>query len=173
MKRRAGPGIILVLAALLASSGCLGAGTAGAAGDTTADQPFHAELCAQASSNTLCGAAPASFTVPANRRAVVEYASGRCPRDGLTLSTGETWVPMLQSTVGGVVARHLLHPTPGMAIGSPQLVSSLQLNGFDVAQQLRVYADPGSAITLLLDVGGLGDASISCNITISGRTVPQ
>jgi hypothetical protein len=134
------------------------------------NQPFQAALCTQVATTTQCGATPSSFTVPADRWAVIEYASGRCPRDGITLSTGETWFPMLQTTVGGVVASHLLHPTPGMAIGSPQLVSALQLGGFDVAQPARIYADPGSVITLLLDVGGLGSADISCNITISGHT---
>ena len=168
MKKRAPSSGALTFTVLLALGVLLGAGSASA--DGKGKRPFQAELCAQVASTTLCGATPSSFTVPAKRRAVIEYASGRCPRDGLTLSTGETWFPKLQTTVGGVVAGHLLHPIPGMAIGSPQLVSAFQLNGFDVAQLVRVYADPGSVVRLLLDVGGLGDASISCDITISGHT---
>ena len=168
MRRRAPSCGALTFTALLALGVVSSVGTASA--DGKGKRPFQAELCAQVASTTLCGTTPSSFTVPAKRRAVIEYASGRCPRDGLTLTAGETWFPKLQTTVGGVVAGHLLHPIPGMAIGSPQLVSALQLNGFDVAQPVRIYADPGSVIRLLLDVGGLGNADISCNITISGHT---
>ena len=168
MKRRAPSSGALTFAALVTLGVLLSAGTISA--DGRGKRPFQAELCTQVASTTLCGTTPSSFTVPARRRAVIEYASGRCPRDGLTLTAGETWFPKLQTTVAGVVASHLLHPIPGMAIGSPQLVSGLQLNGFDVAQPVRIYADPGSVIRLLLDVSGLGNADIACDITISGHT---
>lgn len=103
----------------------------------------------------MCGDKPSSVTVPAGRLLVIEYASGRCPRSRFGLSTGEDWAAALQTTAGGTTARHLLHPAVGVAIGSPQLVSALQLNGFDVTQQTRIYADPESPVELdFEDLGG-------------------
>ena len=141
-------------------------------GDNAARSPFQAELCKQVGSGNFCGVTASTFAVPANRRAVIEYASGRCPPSGLTLNTGEDWAAALQTTAGGIAARHLLHPVPGIAIGSPQLQSALQLNGFDVFQLVRIYADPGSVVSLdFEDLGGLGNANIFCKITISGYTI--
>ncbi len=141
--------------------------------DNAARQPFQAELCTQAPlGGTFCGAKPSSVSVPANRRLVIEYASGRCPRSGFSLSNGEDWAASLQTTAGGTQARHLLHPVPGIAIGNPQLQSAMQLNGFDVTQLMRIYADPGSPVALQFeDLGGLGSNAITCEITISGYTV--
>jgi hypothetical protein len=141
--------------------------------DNAARQPFQAELCTQVPlGGPFCGTKPSSVAVPADRRLVIEYASGRCPRSGFALSTGEDWAASLQTTAGGTQARHLLHPVIGIAIGSPQLQSALQLNGFDVTQMTRIYADPGSLIRLdFEDLGGLGNNVITCEITISGYTV--
>jgi hypothetical protein len=161
---------IAVIECLLGSSRVL------AQGQGTAPQvtiPFQAELCTQVPrGGTFCGSKPSSVAVPANRLLVIEYASGRCPRSGFTLSNGEDWAAALKTTAGGTTARHLLHPAIGVAIGNPQLVSAMQLNGFDVTQQTRIYADPGSLVELdFEDLGGLGNAAISCNITISGHMV--
>lgn len=141
----------------------------------TAIQPFQAELCTQAGGGgALCGSKPTSIAVPENRLLVIEYASGRCPRSGIALSTGQDWAAALQTTAGGTQARHLLHPAIGVAIGNPQTVAAMGLNGFDVTQQMRIYADPGSVVALSFeDLGGLGDANISCDITISGQLLAQ
>jgi len=143
--------------------------------DNAARQPFQAALCTQHATppESYCGGKPSSYAVPADRRLVIEYASGRCPRSGFTLSTGQDWAASLQTTAGGTEARHLLHPVPGISIGSPQLQSEMGLNGFDVTQLTRIYADPGSLVVLdFEDLGGLGSA-ISCDITISGYTVAR
>jgi hypothetical protein len=163
---------LAVIDALLGSSRALAQGPAA---PQVAIQPFQAELCTQVPrGGTFCGSKPSSVAVPANRLLVIEYASGRCPRSGFTLSNGEDWAAALKTTAGGTTARHLLHPAVGVAIGNPQLVSAMQLNGFDVTQQTRIYADPGSLVELdFEDLGGLGNATISCNITISGHMVPQ
>jgi hypothetical protein len=141
--------------------------------DNAARQPFQAALCTQAPSDgSLCGTKPSSVAVPVGRRLVIEYASGRCPKAGFSLSTGQDWAASLQTTAGGTQARHLLHPVPGISIGSPQLRSEMGLNGFDVTQLVRIYADPGSLVGLdFEDLGGLGNNNISCDITISGYTV--
>ncbi len=141
--------------------------------DNAARQPFQAELCAQVPlGGTFCGTKASSVVVPANRRLVIEYASGRCPRSGFSLSNGEDWAASLHTTAGGTQARHLLHPVPGMAIGSPPSQSAMQLNGFDVTQLMRIYADAGSVVGLQFeDLGGLGNNVITCEITISGYTV--
>jgi hypothetical protein len=141
--------------------------------DNAARQPFQAELCTEVPlGGPLCGTKPSSVAVPADRRLVIEYASGRCPRGGFSLSTGESWAASLQTTAGGTQARHLLHPAVGIAIGNPQLQSALQLNGFDVTQITRIYADPASLVGLDFDdLGGLGNSAIICEITISGYTV--
>jgi len=138
-------------------------------------QPFQAELCTQVpGGGTLCGTIRSSVAVPANRLLVIEYASGRCPRSGFGLSNGEDWAAALQTTAGGTTARHLLHPAVGVAIGNPQLVSAMELSGFDITQQTRIYADAGSLVELTFeDLGGLGNGHISCNITISGHLITR
>jgi hypothetical protein len=141
--------------------------------DNAARRPFQAELCTQVPlGGSFCGTKPSTFAVPADRRLVIEYASGRCPRSGFSLSNGEDWAASLQTIAGGTQARHLLHPVPGIAIGSPPLQSAMQLNGFDVAQLMRIYADPGSLVGLQFeDLGGLAGNVITCEMTISGYTV--
>ena len=147
--------------------------------DNAARQPFQAALCTQqvtyiGTPPDFCGTRPSSVAVPADRRLVIEYASGRCPRSGFALATGQDWAASLTTTAGGTAARHLLHPVPGIAVGSPPLQSEMQLNGFDVTQLMRIYADPGSLVGLdFEDLGGLGSNSISCDITISGYTVAK
>ena len=122
----------------------------------------------------MCGTIRSSVAVPANRLLVIEYTSGRCPRSGFGLSNGEDWAAALQTTAGGTTARHLLHPAVGVAIGNPQLVSAMQLNGFDVTQPTRIYADAGSLVELNFeDLGGVGNGHISCNITISGHLITR
>ena len=139
-----------------------------------ARQPFQAALCTQVpSGGPYCGAKSSSIAVPAGRRMVIEYASGRCPKAGYALSTGEGWAASVRTTAGGTEASHLLHPAPGISVGTPQLQSEMGLNGFDVTQLVRIYADPGSLVALQFDdLGGLGNNSISCEITISGYTDP-
>lgn len=139
-------------------------------------RPFQAELCVQAGGGTACpNNKPSSVAVPDNRLLVIEYASGRCPPAGFTLAPGEDWAAALQTTAGGTTTRHLLHPAVGVAIGNnTELVSAMGLNGFDVTQQTRIYADPGSQVVLSFeDLGGLGNGTIRCEITISGHTLAQ
>jgi hypothetical protein len=86
------------------------------------------------------------------------------------LSTGENISGAILSTVvDGVQANHLLRITPGVAVGATATVADLDLNGFVVAQITRIYADPGSQVTLDIAVGGLGNNPIFCTLAISGH----
>jgi hypothetical protein len=95
---------------------------------------------------------------------VIEYVSGLCPPAGTSLPTGlDVTGALLETVAGGTAATHVFPLVPGLSIGGP--------NGFAVGQQTRVYADPGSNVTLSAELGGLGNGSLRCAITISGYTV--
>jgi len=141
-----------------------------ASADSSQNQPFQTTLCRFFGTN-LCQSTPSSFSVPAEGRLVIEYVSGLCPPAGTSLSSpGENISgAILHTVVDGVQANHLLRITPGVAVGATGTVADLDLNGFVVAQITRIYADPGSQVTLDIAVGGLGDTSISCTLAISGH----
>jgi hypothetical protein len=139
--------------------------------DHAARQPFQVSLCRSYGSVNSCGPTPAGFMVSPNRRLVIEYVSGFCPPSGVALRRGETFTALLETTAGGTMASHAMHTIPAVAIGATMTVAGLELNGFGVAQLTRIYADPGSPVTVAIELGGLGDLSIVCRLTLSGHTV--
>jgi hypothetical protein len=139
--------------------------------DHAARQPFQVSLCRSYGSVNSCGSTPAGITVSPNRRLVIEYVSGFCPPSGSLLGQGQTFTAMLETTAGGTVASHVMHTVPGVSIGPEATVAALGLNGFNVAQLTRIYADPGSQVTADVEVSGLVNRSIVCRLTLSGHTV--
>lgn len=133
--------------------------------DNPARRPFQTTLCRGYGSAELCGTTPHSYSVPNNSRLVIEFVSGTCPPAGTSLPTGlNVTGALLQTVAGGTAATHLFAVSPGLSIGG--------LNGVAVSQQTRIYADPGTTVTLSADVGGLGvSGSMTCTLAISGHTV--
>ena len=136
--------------------------------DNAARRPFQTTLCVSFGSQVCTP--PKTYSVPNDRRLVIEYASGLCPPSGTSLPVGLNVTGALLTTVaGGTTATHLFKINQGLAIG---VGGTRDLNGFSVAELTRIYADKGTNVTLDLDVGGLGpNGSIKCSITISGYTV--
>jgi hypothetical protein len=143
--------------------------------DNTATQAFQAVLCQQFQfvPRDDCGSVPSSYLVAANRRLVIEYVSGRCPPSGTIIRSTENWSVQLETTVSGVTAKHTVFAKPAVSIGAaPQTVSTLDVNGFDVAQLTRIYADGGTQVKLAVHIVMVNDHNFSCHITITGYSIP-
>jgi len=128
-------------------------------------QPFQVALCRDIGTPARCPAGSSqSFAVPSDRRAVIEYVSGECPQAGSAINPLENITgALLTTTVNGVIATHLFPTLKG-------LTGNGDLNGVYVAQQTRVYADPGTTVTLGASVGGLLSGHLTCSVTVSGYT---
>ena len=114
--------------------------------------PFQATLCTF-DAPVGCGAAPASLVVPANRRLVIEYVSGTCSTENLTAML---FFARLSTLVGTELATHTFVPQP---------VGSTSSKIYAVAQQTRIYADPGTNVTASV---GSNFGSAGCFVTLSG-----
>jgi hypothetical protein len=117
---------------------------------------FQTSLCAHVGSG--CAPEPTSFAVPAGQRLVLEYVSGTC---GIG-STIQFFIPTLLMTVGGVTTFQPLHAVPVLG---PQPGSR-----FDISQQMRAYADPGTSVAFQYEVIG-GDDIVACDVNLSGYLV--
>ena len=123
-----------------------------------ADEPFQTELCFPPGSD-FCQShdVTSGFTVPTTtdsgqtvRRMVVEYVSGTC-FGGL-----QYFEAQVHSVVnGGAGVRHHVVPVPG------------EPGWLNIAQQLRIYADPGSTVRISGTTNGLG----ACELAVSGHLV--
>jgi hypothetical protein len=118
-----------------------------------AGTPFQINLC------TLdfpagCAAFPQVMTVPADKRLVIEYVSASC---GTANLSGTLPFLSLLTSVGGTSAGHVFVP---QAVGS---TTNSKL--YAVAQQTRLYADPGSSVSAL--ASGVGSTA-GCFVSFSG-----
>ena len=103
---------------------------------------------------------PKSFNVPSDRRLVIEYVSGRCSRSGDVTGTKTS----IFTSASGVGASHVVH------LMSDELDSRF----FDVTQQLRIYADPGSSVYMNFSMSfGPKPAFADCTLALSGYTVTK
>jgi hypothetical protein len=131
--------------------------------DNPARSPFQATLCTSGSflSSTPPGCSNLDFKtqVPSNRRMVIEYVSGECSVGGAVgfIRLG------ISTTVAGVGADHRLHLQQ----------DPLDSRFFDITQQKRLYADPGTFVGLGGSAGSAGanPGSYRCTVTLSGYTV--
>jgi hypothetical protein len=95
--------------------------------------------------------------VPPTRRLVIEYISGECFQSHLTSARIS-----LGTTAGGSSSTHFLH----------LLSNALDSTILEVAQQTRIYADPGSSVGMGAGFSaGSTPASVECTLTLSGYTV--
>ncbi len=114
-------------------------------------QPFHQNATVTLDPSQLGGAV--TFTVPAGKRLVIEFASME-----VVLAQGRVALAGLTTVVNGVNGSHWLNFTSaGPAGGFPI--------SYIASQEVRIYADPGTQVlfNFLDDIGGDGvmHASIS------------
>src|SRR5215831_19236684 len=102
-------------------------------------QPFQAEGFCSAPAG-VAGCAATIFTVPAGKRAVVEYYNGFANFANVS-AAGQVALVGLRTTVAGQVGLNYLPPTP-------PAVSNFSAPGAGTSwgQQVRLYADAGTTI---------------------------
>jgi hypothetical protein len=102
-------------------------------------QPFQASNFCSGTAGTG-GCAVTIFTVPAGKRAVVEYYNGSANFANVA-AAGQVFLVDLRTTVAGQAHTHYLPPTP-------PAVSNLTGPGAGTSwgQQVRLYADSGTTI---------------------------
>jgi hypothetical protein len=134
--------------------------------DNPARRPFQTALCN--AENFLGGSAvchdPGTYTVPSDRRLVIEFVSGSCSTIGSSgagsLNGLNSLTLQLETTAGGTnVASHIFPP-------------AIFLGQISLAHQTRIYADPGTTVEFFMGAAvGPSPFSIDCTITISGYTI--
>jgi len=121
---------------------------------TSAGQPFQTSLCAGLG---VCPpSVPSIYTVPSDRRLVIQFVSGNCvtagPPNRLRVGIGAFF--------GGTGA-DFPFPLSADPFGSGEI---------NLAQQTLIYADPGSVVLLEVGTGGYSGASAVCTVSLSGYT---
>jgi hypothetical protein len=117
-------------------------------------EPFQRELCRDLGEGIGCESLPAAFTVPLDRRAVIEFVSARCQLTGSPSVINS----FLATTVGGVEGTHQIQ------LRFLPLSSSV----IDAAQQMRVYADPGTGVLFGFSGSVVPGDAIVCRALVSG-----
>lgn len=126
--------------------------------DHPARQAFQISLCT-GGWPPGCGSTPDQFTVPADKRLVIEYVSAHCNANHFSDTLSSISV---QTIVDGVPAFHSLVPV--------FMGNSASFRHYVAAQQMRVYADPGTAVTGV--AGGFPAAGrMGCLMGLSGTLV--
>lgn len=125
-------------------------------GDAT-KSPVQFRLCNFAVQNFCSSNEQTLFTVPSDRRLVIEFVSGSC----ITVGSMQGFTVGTASTAGGVGALHLLN----------LVLAPFSNTILHVSQQTRIYADPGSMVSLAVGGGFGAGASATCTLVYSGHTV--
>jgi hypothetical protein len=131
--------------------------------DNPALAPFQTTLCSGQSSNNIgCASSgsPSFFTVGANQLLVIEYVSVSCAASGSGSSVrgSSLFTPVFGNTA--------IYNFP---LGQPGPFGEFISN-----QQTRIYAGPGSSVSLVADgqiAGGGVQGVFACNATLSGNLV--
>lgn len=101
------------------------------------------------------------FTIPETDRLVIEHVSAR-----VVASSGSNIRDIsLRTTENGATAPHWL------VVGNSREDTGLG-NIFVVGQDVRLYADPGSLVRLLVTVDPIASADVSAQMSVSGYLVP-
>jgi hypothetical protein len=125
--------------------------------DNPARQPFETNQNCSPSGGAL--GCQMSFTVPAGKRLVIEYASMHA-----SIPAGEVAELAIGTTVAGTFVEHVLPLTPpSMPFAAGGLVAR-------VGQVVRLYADPGTVIFLNVGRSGVGTPT-NFSVSISGHLV--
>jgi hypothetical protein len=129
--------------------------------------PFQAEVqCAPDNGSGCAG----TFAVPSNQRIVLEYASAECLIDRNTQVLSHARVNTVATGVFGV--DHRIPTTDHVGV-----LDGASTNSVTVGQTVRLYASPGTFITVSAQVGFSGSANPSpnfprCTFDLSGQSVP-
>ena len=123
--------------------------------EIVATHPFQVELCVIRGPGNCGDSGPETFQVAPTVQMVIEYVSGRCAYNNVGFRL------QLRTTAGGNQADHTLHLQQSVIV--PDVGEFTQLT--------RIYADPGSTVTLLTPAFPQGAAFVICLATISGYTV--
>jgi hypothetical protein len=100
------------------------------------------------------------FTVPAGKRAIVENVDGSCfTQNGAAINVLFLVVNVPLQEIGHPVPLHFEGLTP------------FNINLYDYNSPVRIYADPGQAITTKFTTSDATGGSL-CQTNISGRLVP-
>lgn len=108
------------------------------------------------------GTVYASFTVPADKRLVIEYVSGgSCITANDSADLGYTVSFAVDTIVGDVKARH---EVPFHYVGAAWGYGK----SYQAGQTVRLYADPGTQVTVSAANTLIGTGRIAVRATISG-----
>ena len=127
-----------------------------AAIDTSPYVPFAAGIVCKNVSNFACAG---SLALPSNRETVLEYLSATCTN----LTPGARLYSLsIGLTTNGVTTAHFIELPLAASIG-------LAAGSTVAGQVVRLYADPGSQITVSADVLA---SPVSCTFFVSGQQSP-
>jgi hypothetical protein len=119
--------------------------------------PFQADICKADGAGISCGTIPNTITVP-GKRLVVELLTGFCETGTATTLQ----YALLSTTIGSAPVFHVVTLTP---VSPPVSIG----NRYTFTQPSRIYADPGTNVTL--QISGFGADDRRCAGTISGQLV--
>lgn len=126
--------------------------------DHPARHAFQTHLCTAGWPPGCVAGSGASFIVPANKRLVMEFVSAHCVAQPATETLSNLTVSTL---VNGVAVTHNLVP---VFMGSTATAKI-----YAAAQQMRLYADPGTQVSA--SAGGFPIGQSGCLVGISGTMV--
>jgi hypothetical protein len=104
----------------------------------------------------------ASFTVPNGQRLIIEFIGGN-----VCLTVGQKAIFAVDVQVGGAQPEYAL---PAIAEGTFNGFGGGPCDNFAVSQQVRIYADPGTIVTLAV-VRSESTGSASSGLAVSGHMV--
>jgi hypothetical protein len=126
--------------------------------ENPARQPFQREL--QIAIPAGSNGASETFTVPAGKRLVLEYIAAT-----VAVFPGQKGSLRITNTAGGTLASYDLHL-------EDEGVGFTGFAIFRVSQQIRIYADPGSTVTVVVGSDGATlPVTIGELVTLSGYLV--
>jgi hypothetical protein len=113
---------------------------------------------------------PSSFTVPAAQRLVIEYVSGAC---GFAVAAG-TSAAIVPPSVGISTVLNGVTSSHGIALPFVPFLSispNVPIPFFEFGHLVKVYADPGTSVTLNMVPSGNPNVMTNFSVTISGQFV--
>jgi hypothetical protein len=143
--------------------------------DNPANEPLHMELCLSVGAfSTLCANNPNTFTVPtttsdgkAVERLVIESVSGNCLSTSTQVAFIQLLVPLAENTNDSIGFNEFPISSSFTNSGNGNAVQAY-------AQQMTIYGDPGSTVSLGIGLVSTGSGyGSSCNALINGHLVTQ
>jgi hypothetical protein len=105
-----------------------------------------------------CLSTPSTVHVPNDKHLVIEFVSGQCNTDG---ANEIMTAAILATTANRAQVSHRFLPV--------HTLTTATLNGYQVSQQTRLYADPGTAVAASAESYTRG--AVGCLLNISGYFV--